>query len=158
MRVHDTYTGSLVELVPPPGPIGIYWCGPTVYRRIHVGNGYAVNVLPLWLKRWLDQRGYETKVVVNITDINDKIYDAAPGASAGTTRRSSTTSRTSTTRSTTPRRARAQSSRPARPSGTSRTPPTSRAAGSAYSAATFVSRGRWTPRWTASAPWFISRR
>ncbi len=82
MRVHDTLTGSLVELPPPPGPIGIYWCGPTVYQRIHVGNGYAVNVLPLWLKRWLEHRGYETKVVVNITDINDKIYDAAPGHSA----------------------------------------------------------------------------
>jgi cysteinyl-tRNA synthetase len=82
VRVHDTYTGSLVELPPPPGPIGIYWCGPTVYQRIHVGNGYAVNVLPLWLKRWLEYRGYETTVVVNITDINDKIYDAAPGQSA----------------------------------------------------------------------------
>jgi cysteinyl-tRNA synthetase len=81
MRVHDTYTGSLVDL-PPPGPIGIYWCGPTVYQRIHVGNALAVTVLPLWLKRWLDSRGYETKVVVNITDINDKIYDAAPGHSA----------------------------------------------------------------------------
>jgi len=82
MRVHDTYTGSLVDLPPPPGPIGIYWCGPTVYQRIHVGNALAVTVLPLWLKRWLDSRGYETKVVVNITDINDKIYDAAPGHSA----------------------------------------------------------------------------
>jgi cysteinyl-tRNA synthetase len=82
VRVHDTYTGSLVELPPPPGPIGIYWCGPTVYQRIHVGNALAVSVLPLWLKRWLDFRGYETKVVVNITDINDKIYDAAPGHSA----------------------------------------------------------------------------
>jgi cysteinyl-tRNA synthetase len=82
MRVYDTLTGGLVELPPPPGPIGIYWCGPTVYQRIHVGNALAVSVLPLWLKRWLDHRGYETKVVVNITDINDKIYDAAPGASA----------------------------------------------------------------------------
>jgi cysteinyl-tRNA synthetase len=82
MRVYDTYTGSVVGLVPPPGPVGIYWCGPTVYQRIHVGNALAVSVLPLWLKRWLEARGYETKVVVNITDINDKIYDAAPGHSA----------------------------------------------------------------------------
>jgi cysteinyl-tRNA synthetase len=82
VRVHDTLTGRLVELAPPPGPIGIYWCGPTVYQRIHVGNAYAVSVLPLWLKRWLEHRGYETKLVVNITDINDKIYDAAPGHSA----------------------------------------------------------------------------
>ncbi|MBM2823412.1 MAG: Cysteine--tRNA ligase [Thermoleophilia bacterium] len=82
MRLHDTLTRSPVELQPPPGPIGIYWCGPTVYQRIHVGNAYAVTILPLWLKRWLTARGYETKLVVNITDINDKIYDAAPGASA----------------------------------------------------------------------------
>jgi cysteinyl-tRNA synthetase len=82
MRVHDTYSGELVQLPPPPGPIGIYWCGPTVYQRIHVGNALAVTVLPLWLKRWLEHRGYETTVVVNITDINDKIYDAAPGHSA----------------------------------------------------------------------------
>jgi cysteinyl-tRNA synthetase len=82
VRVHDTYSGELVELPPPPGPIRIYWCGPTVYQRIHVGNAFAVSVLPLWLKRWLGHQGYETKVVVNITDINDKIYDAAPGASA----------------------------------------------------------------------------
>jgi cysteinyl-tRNA synthetase len=60
----------------------MYFCGPTVYQRIHVGNGFAVTVLPLWLKRWLELRGYETKLVVNITDINDKIYDAAPGSSA----------------------------------------------------------------------------
>ncbi len=82
MRVHDTYSGQLVELPPPPGPIGIYWCGPTVYRRIHVGNALAVTVIPLWLKRWLEHQGYEPTVVVNITDINDKIYDAAPGHSA----------------------------------------------------------------------------
>jgi cysteinyl-tRNA synthetase len=60
----------------------MYFCGPTVYQRIHVGNAFAVSVLPLWLQRWLHDRGYGTKLVVNITDINDKIYDAAPGASA----------------------------------------------------------------------------
>jgi cysteinyl-tRNA synthetase len=60
----------------------MYFCGPTVYRRIHVGNGFAVSVLPLWLKRWLELNGYDVRLVVNVTDINDKIYDAAPGASA----------------------------------------------------------------------------
>jgi cysteinyl-tRNA synthetase len=82
MRLYDTYTRSLVELPPPPGPVRMYFCGPTVYRRIHVGNAFAVSVLPLWLKRWLALGGYETKLVVNVTDINDKIYDAAPGESA----------------------------------------------------------------------------
>jgi cysteinyl-tRNA synthetase len=39
-------------------------------------------VLARWLKRWLVLQGYDVKLVINITDINDKIYDAAPGASA----------------------------------------------------------------------------
>jgi cysteinyl-tRNA synthetase len=81
MRLYDTFTRSLAELPPPPGPIRMYFCGPTVYQRIHVGNAVPF-VLAMWLKRWLDESGYETKLVVNITDINDKIYAAAPGASA----------------------------------------------------------------------------
>ena len=82
MRLYDTFTRGLRDLPPVPGPIRMYFCGPTVYQRIHVGNALAVSVLPLWLKRWLEEAGYETKLAVNITDINDKIYDAAPGASA----------------------------------------------------------------------------
>jgi cysteinyl-tRNA synthetase len=82
MRLYSTLSRQVEELPAPPGPIGMYFCGPTVYQRIHVGNAFAVTVLPLWLKGWLEHQGYETKVVVNITDINDKIYDAAPGASA----------------------------------------------------------------------------
>jgi cysteinyl-tRNA synthetase len=59
----------------------MYFCGPTVYTRIHVGNAVP-EVLARWLKRWLVLQGYDVKLVINITDINDKIYDAAPGASA----------------------------------------------------------------------------
>jgi cysteinyl-tRNA synthetase len=80
VRLYDTFTRSLRELPAPPGPIRMYSCGPTVYRRIHVGNAVPF-VIAMWLRRWLRERGYETKLVVNITDINDKIYDAAPGAS-----------------------------------------------------------------------------
>ena len=81
MRIYDTLSRGLVELPPAPGPVRMYFCGPTVYQRIHVGNAVPF-VLPLWLARWLQRTGYETKLVINITDINDKIYDAAPGASA----------------------------------------------------------------------------
>jgi len=81
MRLYDTFTRSKRELPPPPGPIRMYFCGPTVYTRIHVGNAVP-EILGRWLRRWLERRGYEAKLVINITDINDKIYDAAPGASA----------------------------------------------------------------------------
>ena len=81
MRLYSTASRSLEELPPPPGPVRIYACGPTVYQRIHVGNARPF-VLSLWLKRWLEATGYEVVLAENITDVNDKIYEAAPGASA----------------------------------------------------------------------------
>jgi len=81
MRLFDTYTKSLVELPPPPGPVRMYICGPTVYARAHIGNARPF-VIGMWLRAWLRARGYEVTFVHNITDVNDKIYDAAPGASA----------------------------------------------------------------------------
>jgi cysteinyl-tRNA synthetase len=81
MRLYDTATRQLRELPPPPGPIRMYFCGPTVYQRIHVGNARPF-VVSLWLKRWLERSGYDVTLVENITDINDKIYAAAPGDSA----------------------------------------------------------------------------
>jgi cysteinyl-tRNA synthetase len=72
---------ELVELPPPPGPIGMYVCGPTVYARAHIGNARPY-VVGSWYARWLRSRGYDVTLVHNITDVNDKIYEAAPGASA----------------------------------------------------------------------------
>ena len=81
MRLYDTATRKLQELPPPPGPIRMYFCGPTVYQRIHIGNARPF-VISLWLKRWLERSGYDVTLAENITDINDKIYKAAPGDSA----------------------------------------------------------------------------
>ncbi len=81
MRLFDTYSKSLVELPPPPGRVRMYVCGPTVYARAHVGNARPF-VIGMWLRSWLRASGYEAVLVHNITDVNDKIYDAAPGASA----------------------------------------------------------------------------
>jgi cysteinyl-tRNA synthetase len=81
MRLYDTLTRKAEEFPPPPGPIRMYFCGPTVYQRIHVGNARPF-VLSMWLRRWLELHGYEVVLVENITDINDKIYAAAPGRSA----------------------------------------------------------------------------
>ena len=79
MRLRDTLTGEPRELKPgPDGTIGIYVCGPTVYDRIHVGNGRPVVVF-LQMKRYLEWRGQTVRLVENITDINDKIYTAARG-------------------------------------------------------------------------------
>jgi cysteinyl-tRNA synthetase len=77
IRLHDTRTGEVLPLQPrDPKRVGIYACGPTVYGRIHIGNARPFVVFSL-LKRFLQHEGYAVKLVVNVTDVNDKIYDAA---------------------------------------------------------------------------------
>jgi cysteinyl-tRNA synthetase len=81
MQLYDTLTRGKQELPPAPGPVRMYTCGPTVYQRIHIGNARPY-VISMWLRRWLAERSYDVTLVENITDVNDKIYDAAPGKSA----------------------------------------------------------------------------
>jgi cysteinyl-tRNA synthetase len=81
VHLFDTATKTLVPIAPPSGHIGMYFCGPTVYARAHVGNARPF-VLGMWLSRWLRASGRTVTFVHNITDVNDKIYAAAPGASA----------------------------------------------------------------------------
>ena len=80
VRIKDTLTGELKTL--DPGEVGIYACGPTVYSRIHIGNARPFAVFSL-LARFLKSEGYAAKLVVNVTDINDKIYVAAREAGEG---------------------------------------------------------------------------
>ena len=81
MRLYNTASRTLDELPEPPGPVRMYICGPTVYARAHIGNARPY-ILGMWLRSWLRSQGYEATYVHNITDVNDKIYEAAPGASA----------------------------------------------------------------------------
>ena len=77
VRIHDTLSGAPKALEPrDPGRVGIYACGPTVYARVHVGNARPFVVFAL-LKRFLEHEGYDATLVENVTDVNDKIYDAA---------------------------------------------------------------------------------
>jgi cysteinyl-tRNA synthetase len=77
VRVQDTLTGNVRELEPrEDARVGIYACGPTVYGPVHVGNARPYVVFSL-LKRFLEHEGYEVTFVANVTDVNDKIYDAA---------------------------------------------------------------------------------
>jgi cysteinyl-tRNA synthetase len=85
VRLYDTSTRGLVELPDPPAKVGMYVCGPTVYQRAHIGNAVPF-VIFAWLRNWLRERGYDVTYVHNITDVNDKIYEAAPGASAARAR------------------------------------------------------------------------
>jgi cysteinyl-tRNA synthetase len=80
VRIRDTLSGEVRPLdLRESARVGIYACGPTVYSRIHVGNARPY-VIPMLLARFLAHEGYEPTLVINVTDINDKIYDAARAA------------------------------------------------------------------------------
>ena len=77
VRIRDTLSGELRPLEPrDPPKVGIYACGPTVYSRIHIGNARPYVIFML-LRRFLASVGYQPRLVINVTDINDKIYAAA---------------------------------------------------------------------------------
>jgi cysteinyl-tRNA synthetase len=78
VRIRDTLSGE-VRALDPASEVGIYACGPTVYSRIHIGNARPFVVFSL-LARFLRSEGYRAKLVVNVTDVNDKVYDAARAA------------------------------------------------------------------------------
>jgi cysteinyl-tRNA synthetase len=80
IQLYDTLSREVRALEPRDGDaVGIYACGPTVYSRVHVGNARPFVVFSQ-LKRFLEHEGYHATLVANITDINDKIYDAARAA------------------------------------------------------------------------------
>ena len=78
IRLHDTRTGAARRRSSRAtrARSGSTRAGPTVYSRIHVGNARPFVVFSL-LKRFLEHEGYDATLVTNVTDVNDKIYDAA---------------------------------------------------------------------------------
>ncbi|MBS1879174.1 MAG: cysteine--tRNA ligase [Actinobacteria bacterium] len=80
VRIRDTLSGEPRAIeADEEGVVGIYACGPTVYSRIHIGNARPFVVFSL-LRRFLESEGYAARLVVNVTDVNDKIYVAARSA------------------------------------------------------------------------------
>ena len=77
LRVHNTITGEK-ELFKPihPGKVGIYLCGPTVYRPAHIGHAVGPVIFDV-IKRYLTFKGFDVTWVVNVTDVEDKLIAEA---------------------------------------------------------------------------------
>src|ERR1700740_2705343 len=73
IQVYSTLTKRKEPFVPVnPGKIGIYLCGPTVYKEAHIGHMVGPVIFDT-IKRFLTYSGYEVTWVVNITDVDDKL-------------------------------------------------------------------------------------
>ena len=77
IRIYNTLTREKEPFEPvQPGKVGIYLCGPTVYRPSHIGHAVGPIIFDA-IKRYLTYRGYKVNLVVNITDVDDKLIDEA---------------------------------------------------------------------------------
>jgi cysteinyl-tRNA synthetase len=77
LRVYNTLSKQK-ELFEPvkPGKVGVYVCGPTVYKPPHIGHMVGPVIFDA-IKRYLVFKGFEVTWIVNITDVDDKLIDAA---------------------------------------------------------------------------------
>ena len=73
IRVYNTLTKTKEEFQPvQQGKVGIYLCGPTVYKPSHIGHMVGPVIFDT-IKRYLAYNGYDVTWVVNITDVDDKL-------------------------------------------------------------------------------------
>lgn len=75
--LYDSYEGKEREFIPiDEDNVDIYYCGPTVYNYVHLGNFRPTVTFDL-LTRFLREVGYNVRCVSNYTDIDDKIIKEA---------------------------------------------------------------------------------
>ncbi len=77
IRIYDTLARDQVELATrEPDRVAMYVCGPTVWNFIHIGNARTF----LWfdfIHLYLEYRGYDVTLVMNYTDVDDRIIERA---------------------------------------------------------------------------------
>ncbi|MDQ0893072.1 cysteine--tRNA ligase [Agromyces ramosus] len=77
VRLYDSKAQALRDFVPlREGHVGIYVCGPTVQSSPHIGHLRSALVYDI-MRRWFAARGTDVTFVRNVTDIDDKILQAA---------------------------------------------------------------------------------
>lgn len=77
LKIYNSLSNKVEEFIPiNEGKVNMYVCGPTVYNHIHIGNARPVVFYDM-LKNYLEFLGYEVTYASNVTDVDDKIINAA---------------------------------------------------------------------------------
>ncbi len=75
--IYNTLTRKKEEFKPINAPnVKMYFCGPTVYDYIHIGNARSFIMVDI-IRRYLDYKGYNVTFAMNLTDVDDKIIRKA---------------------------------------------------------------------------------
>jgi cysteinyl-tRNA synthetase len=77
LQLYDSLTRKKEAFVPvDPGKVKMYVCGMTVYSDAHIGHARTYFSFDM-IKRYLEYKGYDVLYVQNVTDVDDKIINAA---------------------------------------------------------------------------------
>src|SRR5690625_3284479 len=77
ITIYNTLTREKEKFHPiQKNKVMMYVCGPTVYNYIHIGNARPAIVFDT-VRRYLEYKKYEVTYVLNFTDVDDKIIEAA---------------------------------------------------------------------------------
>ena len=77
LKIYNSLSRQLEAFSPlMEGHVSMYSCGPTVYDYIHIGNARTALITDI-IRRYLGYKGYDVKLVQNLTDIDDKIINRA---------------------------------------------------------------------------------
>jgi cysteinyl-tRNA synthetase len=77
LRLYDTLTRRVEPFTPlHPPRVVIYLCGPTIWNYAHVGN-FRTFLVGDVLRRYLEYAGYQVHLLMNLTDVDDRIIKAA---------------------------------------------------------------------------------
>jgi cysteinyl-tRNA synthetase len=83
LKLYNSLTKKIESFKPiEKGKVGMYTCGPTVYQFAHIGNFRAYMTADVLL-RTLGANGYQTKFVMNITDVGHMTDDQTGGGDKG---------------------------------------------------------------------------
>ena len=78
IKFYNSRTKQIDEFVHDKSiPVNMYVCGPTVYDRVHCGNLKSF-IWADFVVQLLNELGYKTNHIMNITDIDDKIISRLP--------------------------------------------------------------------------------
>ncbi|MDV3103432.1 cysteine--tRNA ligase [Thermococcus waiotapuensis] len=77
IKIYNTQTRQKEEFRPlREGEVRMYVCGPTVYDYTHIGHARTYIAFDV-VRRYLEHKGYTVLMVMNFTDIDDKIIKRA---------------------------------------------------------------------------------
>jgi len=77
LQLLNTMTGRKEDFHPlEPGKAKVFTCGPSIYRRPHIGN-YRTFLYEDLLVRFLEFQGLKVRRIINMTDVEDKSIEEA---------------------------------------------------------------------------------